>query len=236
MLDLQTCSTVQGASKRSQSLRQALLWLMLSALLQAAVVWSWPQTTPYQPGCRQQPPQVLCCVWQPAGQPAPIPASQPTQSSSTPGHTAAAAAAAAPVVRRRRRRTTRVLAAPLQPQVQEAPSTSPPPGGQPQPQAPGVTQQGSASAGLQLAVVLPGPDLPVSAVLSAVKPLLESTRHPKCLFESKRGFTEMHHQGIKMSGQLELFQPQHNGLQCRHQHTVMAISPSSLESALGEPA
>lgn len=54
----------------------------------------------------------------------------------------------------------------------------------------------------QLAVVVPSEQLPMSSVLAAVKPLLlESSSHPKCFFESKRAYTELHHQGIQLQGE-----------------------------------
>jgi hypothetical protein len=52
----------------------------------------------------------------------------------------------------------------------------------------------------QLAVVLGSDKLPSAALLAAFKPLLQSQHHPKCLFESKRAYTELHHQGIQLAG------------------------------------
>jgi hypothetical protein len=54
---------------------------------------------------------------------------------------------------------------------------------------------------LQLAVVQCGGQLPAAVVLSTLQPLLESEAHPKCCFESKRAYTELHHQGIRLAGQ-----------------------------------
>jgi hypothetical protein len=38
-------------------------------------------------------------------------------------------------------------------------------------------------------------------VLSALKVLLEDPGLPKCLFESKRAFTELHHWDIQLAGE-----------------------------------
>jgi hypothetical protein len=64
-----------------------------------------------------------------------------------------------------------------------------------------VVQQAQLLPGVpQLAVVLAGAQLPPAALLAAFKPLLQSKDHPKCMFESKRAYTELHHQGIHLAG------------------------------------